>query len=147
MTIYRRVLKYYRGFFGATLLGLIFSLASIGLNLLKPWPLKIIVDWVIPRFSLGAHVKWPDAAPWWLQDAKKTCGWRRLPWLTTMRTICDTKWRRQRDQKPEVTAMASALWGGSCDTDFDGEWFSHAEETTATANQGIATYYKLAEMD
>ena len=70
MTIYRRVLKYYRGFFGATLLGLIFSLASIGLNLLKPWPLKIIVDWVIPRFSLGAHVKWPDAAPWWLQDAK-----------------------------------------------------------------------------
>ncbi|HET7227608.1 MAG TPA: ABC transporter ATP-binding protein, partial [Chthoniobacterales bacterium] len=70
MTIYRRVLKYYRGFFGATLLGLIFSLASIGLNLLKPWPLKIIVDWVIPRFSLGAHVKWPDSAPWWLQDAK-----------------------------------------------------------------------------
>jgi ABC-type multidrug transport system fused ATPase/permease subunit len=70
MTIYRRVLKYYRGFFGATLLGLIFSLASIGLNLLKPWPLKIIVDWVIPRFSLGAHVKWPNSAPWWLQDAK-----------------------------------------------------------------------------
>ena len=70
MTIYRRVLKYYRGFFGATLLGLIFSLASIVLNLLKPWPLKIIVDWVIPRFSLGAHVKWPDSAPWWLQDAK-----------------------------------------------------------------------------
>jgi ATP-binding cassette subfamily B protein/subfamily B ATP-binding cassette protein MsbA len=70
MSIYRRVLKYYRGFFGATLLGLIFSLASIGLNLLKPWPLKIIVDWVIPRFSLGAHVKWPDSTPWWLQDAK-----------------------------------------------------------------------------
>jgi ATP-binding cassette, subfamily B, bacterial len=70
MSIYRRVLKYYRGFFGATSLGLMFSLASIGLNLLKPWPLKIIVDWVIPRFSLGAHVKWPDSAPWWLQDAK-----------------------------------------------------------------------------
>lgn len=52
------------------MLGLIFSLASIGLNLLKPWPLKIIVDWVIPRFSLGAQVKWPDSAPWWLQDAK-----------------------------------------------------------------------------
>jgi ATP-binding cassette, subfamily B, bacterial len=70
MSIYRRVLKYYRGFFGATLVGLIFSLASIALNLLKPWPLKIIVDWVIPRFSVGAHVQWPDAAPWWLQDAK-----------------------------------------------------------------------------
>ena len=52
------------------MLGLIFSLASIGLNLLKPWPLKIIVDWVIPRFSLGAHVQWPDSAPWWLRDAK-----------------------------------------------------------------------------
>src|SRR5436309_7135179 len=68
MTIYRRVLKYYRGFFGATLLGLIFSLASIGFNLLKPWPLKIIVDWVIPRFSLGAHVRWPDSAPEWIQN-------------------------------------------------------------------------------
>lgn len=70
MSIYRRVLKYYRGFFGATLVGLIFSLASIGLNLLKPWPLKIIVDWVIPRFSVGARVHWPETTPWWLQDAK-----------------------------------------------------------------------------
>ena len=70
MSIYRRVLKYYRGFFGATLVGLTFSLASIGLNLLKPWPLKIIVDWVIPRFSVGAQVQWPDSAPWWLRDAK-----------------------------------------------------------------------------
>ncbi len=47
--IYRRVLKYYRAFTGATLLGLAFSLASIGLNLLKPWPLKIIVDDVLSR--------------------------------------------------------------------------------------------------
>jgi ATP-binding cassette, subfamily B, bacterial len=57
--IYRRVLQYYRAFTGATLLGLAFSLASIGLNLLKPWPLKIIVDHVLPRhaqvfrFALG----------------------------------------------------------------------------------------------
>src|SRR5438874_141980 len=47
--IYRRVLKYYRAFTSATLLGLLFSLASIGLNLLKPWPLKIIVDDVLPH--------------------------------------------------------------------------------------------------
>jgi ATP-binding cassette, subfamily B, bacterial len=45
--IYRRVLKYYRAFTSATLLGLIFSLASIGLNLLKPWPLKFIVDEIL----------------------------------------------------------------------------------------------------
>jgi ATP-binding cassette subfamily B protein len=47
MSIYRRVLKYYRAFTGTTLLGLIFSLASIGLNLLKPWPLKFIVDEIL----------------------------------------------------------------------------------------------------
>ncbi len=61
--IYRRVLNYYRAFAGATLLGLAFSLVGIGLNLLKPWPLKIIVDSILPnankvqsfQFSLGAH--------------------------------------------------------------------------------------------
>ncbi len=47
--IYRRVLQYYRTFTGVTLLGLIFSLASIVLNLLKPWPLKIIVDDILPH--------------------------------------------------------------------------------------------------
>src|SRR6266705_3294972 len=44
MSIYRRVLKYYRPFLPQTLLGLVLSLAGIGLNLLKPWPFKIIVD-------------------------------------------------------------------------------------------------------
>jgi ATP-binding cassette, subfamily B, bacterial len=44
MSIYRRVLKYYRPFLPQTLLGLVLSLAAIGLNLLKPWPFKIIVD-------------------------------------------------------------------------------------------------------
>ena len=48
MSIYRRVLKYYRAFAGATLLALIFSVASIGLNLLKPWPFKVIVDYILP---------------------------------------------------------------------------------------------------
>ncbi|MBV9008365.1 MAG: ABC transporter ATP-binding protein [Verrucomicrobia bacterium] len=52
--IYRRVLKYYRAFTGATLLGLAFSLASIGLNLLKPWPLKIIVDDILPHRDHGS---------------------------------------------------------------------------------------------
>lgn len=44
MSIYRRVLSYYRPFLGQTLLGLFFSLCGIALNLLKPWPFKIIVD-------------------------------------------------------------------------------------------------------
>ena len=45
--IYRRVLKYYRGFLGRSLIALAFSFAAIGLNLLKPWPFKIIVDQIL----------------------------------------------------------------------------------------------------
>ena len=46
--IYRRVLKYYRGFLTRSLVALGFSFAAIGLNLLKPWPFKIIVDQILP---------------------------------------------------------------------------------------------------
>ena len=48
MSIYQRILKYYRSFLPQTLLGLILSLVGIGLNLLKPWPFKLIVDNVLP---------------------------------------------------------------------------------------------------
>ena len=44
MSIYRRVLRYYQPFWGKTIIGLLLSLLGIGLNLLKPWPFKIIVD-------------------------------------------------------------------------------------------------------
>jgi ATP-binding cassette subfamily B protein/subfamily B ATP-binding cassette protein MsbA len=44
MSIYRRVLRYYRPFLGQTIFGLLLSLVGVGLNLLKPWPFKIIVD-------------------------------------------------------------------------------------------------------
>ena len=44
MSIYRRVLRYYQPFWGKTIIGLFLSLVGIGLNLLKPWPFKIIVD-------------------------------------------------------------------------------------------------------
>jgi ATP-binding cassette subfamily B protein/subfamily B ATP-binding cassette protein MsbA len=47
MSIYRRVLKYYRGFLTRSLLALAFSFVAIGLNLLKPWPFKIIVDQIL----------------------------------------------------------------------------------------------------
>jgi len=44
MSIYRRVLRYYRPFLWQTIFGLFLSLLGVGLNLLKPWPFKIIVD-------------------------------------------------------------------------------------------------------
>ncbi len=44
MSIYRRVLRYYRPFLPQTIFGLLLTLAGVGLNLLKPWPFKIIVD-------------------------------------------------------------------------------------------------------
>src|SRR5204862_3448325 len=44
MSIYRRVFRYYRSFLPQTVAGLVLSLVGIGLNLLKPWPFKIIVD-------------------------------------------------------------------------------------------------------
>jgi ATP-binding cassette, subfamily B, bacterial len=55
MSIYRRVLRYYRPFLPQTILGLLLSLVGIGLNLLKPWPFKIIVDQVIPNFRGDAR--------------------------------------------------------------------------------------------
>jgi ATP-binding cassette subfamily B protein len=44
MSIYRRVLLYYRPFTGPTLLALGISLVTIALNLATPWPLQFIVD-------------------------------------------------------------------------------------------------------
>src|SRR5438876_3644562 len=44
MSIYRRVLRYYRPFLWQTIFGLCLSFLGISLNLLKPWPFKIIVD-------------------------------------------------------------------------------------------------------
>ncbi len=53
MSIYRRVLLYYRPFVGSTLLALAISLATIGLNLLKPVPFKLIIDQVLPGKPYG----------------------------------------------------------------------------------------------
>ena len=58
--IYRRVLRYYRPFLGSTLAGLVFSLIGIGVNLLKPWPVKVIVDQILPPNSAfrATHANW-----------------------------------------------------------------------------------------
>jgi len=44
MSIYRRVLRYYRPFLRQTIFGLCLAIIGTGLNLLKPWPFKVIVD-------------------------------------------------------------------------------------------------------
>jgi ABC-type multidrug transport system fused ATPase/permease subunit len=53
MSIYRRILRYYRPFWPQTAVGLFLSLIGIGLNLLKPWPFKIIVDDILPNPKLA----------------------------------------------------------------------------------------------
>jgi ATP-binding cassette subfamily B protein len=63
MSIYRRVLSYYRPFSGQTALGLVLSLAAIGLSLLKPWPFKIIVDDILARNPNGRFGNSPDLLP------------------------------------------------------------------------------------
>jgi ATP-binding cassette, subfamily B, bacterial len=63
MSIYRRVLSYYRPFSARTALGLVLSLAAIGLSLLRPWPFKIIVDDIIPRNPNGRFGSSPNLIP------------------------------------------------------------------------------------
>ena len=62
MSIYRRVLRYYRPFLGQTILGLFLSLLGIGLNLLKPWPFKLIVDDFL-RPGPAVHSDWGTWIP------------------------------------------------------------------------------------
>src|SRR6201994_4557345 len=62
MSIYRRVLRYYQPFWGKTIIGLFLSLVGIGLNLLKPWPFKIIVDDFL-RPTAAARGDWRTWVP------------------------------------------------------------------------------------
>jgi ATP-binding cassette subfamily B protein/subfamily B ATP-binding cassette protein MsbA len=63
MSIYRRALYYYRPFLGQTIIGLVLSLCGIALNLLKPWPFKIIVDDILPRNPHAHFGTSPDLIP------------------------------------------------------------------------------------
>src|SRR3954463_10023578 len=63
MSIYRRVLAYYRPFSAQTAVGLLLSLAAIGLSLLKPWPFKIIVDDILGRNPNARFGHSPDLLP------------------------------------------------------------------------------------
>jgi ATP-binding cassette subfamily B protein len=63
MSIYRRVLQYYRPFLGQTIVGLLLSLCGIALNLLKPWPFKYIVDDILPKNPHAQFGTSPDLVP------------------------------------------------------------------------------------
>jgi ATP-binding cassette subfamily B protein len=47
MAIYRRTLRYYRPFLRDTIVALALSIIGIGVNLLKPWPIKYLLDHVL----------------------------------------------------------------------------------------------------
>jgi ATP-binding cassette, subfamily B, bacterial len=63
--IYRRVLRYYRPFLGPTVGALLLTLVGIGVNLLKPWPFKFIVDQILPNDSAfrATHADWRRYIP------------------------------------------------------------------------------------
>ncbi len=63
--IYRRVLRYYRPFLGPTIGALLLSVVAIAVNLLKPWPFKLIVDNVLPADSAfrAANPNWRSFIP------------------------------------------------------------------------------------
>src|SRR5438128_3848210 len=82
MSIYRRVLHYYRPFLGQTIFGLCLAFLGIGLNLLKPWPFKIIVD---DFLRAGAAIR-PDWRTWVLLLCLALIGiqflWGIINWIT-----------------------------------------------------------------
>ena len=82
MSIYRRVLRYYRPFLWQTIFGLCLSFLGIGLNLLKPWPFKIIVD---DFLRAGPTIR-PDWRKWVLLLCLALIGiqflWGIINWIT-----------------------------------------------------------------
>src|SRR3989441_4508898 len=82
MSIYRRVLRYYRPFLWQTIFGLWLSLLGVGLNLLKPWPFKIIVD---DFLRAGSAIR-PDWRKWVLLLCLALIGiqflWGIINWIT-----------------------------------------------------------------
>ena len=57
MNIYARTIRYFRPFLWATAGGVALTLASVGFNLLKPWPFKFIVDGVLDKTAGTADTR------------------------------------------------------------------------------------------
>jgi ATP-binding cassette subfamily B protein/subfamily B ATP-binding cassette protein MsbA len=55
MSLYRRVLAYYRPDLKPTALAMVLTLLANGFNILRPWPLAFIIDQVIPAASRTPH--------------------------------------------------------------------------------------------
>ena len=60
MNLTWRILRYFRPFAGRILLALALLLVATVLNLLKPWPLKFVVDTILPSPQGGIHFPWGD---------------------------------------------------------------------------------------
>jgi ATP-binding cassette subfamily B protein/subfamily B ATP-binding cassette protein MsbA len=58
MNLSWRILRYFRPFAGRILLALALLLVATVLNLLKPWPLKFVVDTILPAPQGGIHFPW-----------------------------------------------------------------------------------------
>src|SRR3954463_13114419 len=55
MSLYRRVLASFRPDLGPTVLAMVLTLGVNGFNLPRPWPLKSLVDEVLPAASRTPH--------------------------------------------------------------------------------------------
>ena len=58
MNLTWRILRYFHPFAGRILLALALLLVATVLNLLKPWPLKFVVDTILPAPQGGIHFPW-----------------------------------------------------------------------------------------
>ncbi len=68
MAIYRRTFQYLRPFYGQTLFALLLSLLTIGIGLLKPWPLKYLIDGLLTaptEATLSVRAQLEAFAPGW----------------------------------------------------------------------------------
>lgn len=64
MNLYRRIIFYYRPFLGRAFVALLLMAGAIALNLLKPWPVKFVIDNVLTQPGPTYHLPfWSGALP------------------------------------------------------------------------------------
>ena len=74
MSLMWRILRYYRPFAGRILVAFALLIAATLLNLLKPWPLKFVVDSILPAPQGGIHFPWGDGVWSFPAALSLTCG-------------------------------------------------------------------------
>ncbi len=74
MSLTWRILRYYRPFAGRILVAFVLLVAATLLNLLKPWPLKFVVDSILPASQGGIHFPWGDGVWSFPAALSLTCG-------------------------------------------------------------------------